>query len=505
MQRAVLDYLYNQGGLTLIAYPGEKEIDFEALQKFALALNAGARFIVIDLSCRYRGTAPVTTDDLFQKPIGEKGIELLTQVEEGHGYITPKIGHVPEDENSFRNFFHNIEQIKQKISHVIAVLPTDEINGGCDRILTISRLLILSANNATTAAGYLADAKNVGKCAILWDVPEKPDKKKHPSVSKAVKKSPFKLKAFKGKRFKEHPEDFVHVVGNLHKMSILKKNPIDGIPKIFLVLFPLFLVLAFMLPFAKVTKVTATISNERNRIQERNSLSVAPSFEFTFDGKETMQRIGRYAIGRFNAIITTDKMIQQYVETTLEENNYPTNSWRVENFNIPPEGTVIRFSRPDNLGQEAADSIGAAWKYWTSIVSDSIAYLTEFYYREATAKHRLHHGIDLASKKGARILAPFSARAWTSRDKNGGTIIGLVREKDVILFMHCDQLLYLDGQEVMPGDPIATIGVTGRTTGPHAHIVTGLISKNGDKTIGGVKYKVIDPMKWFYMFKPTPP
>lgn len=505
MQRAVLDYLYNQGGLTLIAYPGEKEIDFEALQKFALALNAGARFIVIDLSCRYRGTAPVTTDDLFQKPIGEKGIELLTQVEEGHGYITPKIGHVPEDENAFRNFFHNIEQIKQRISHVIAVLPTDEINGGCDRILTISRLLILSANDATTAAGYLADAKNVGKCAILWDVPEKPDKKKHPSVSKAVKKSPFKLKAFKGRRFKEHPEDFAHVVGNLHKMSILKKNPIDGIPKIFLVLFPLFLVLAFMLPFAKVTKVTATISNERNRIQERNSLSVAPSFEFTFDGKETMQRIGRYAIGRFNAIITTDKMVQQYVETTLEENNYPTNSWRVENFNIPPEGTVIRFSRPDNLGQEAADSIGAAWKYWTSIVSDSITYLTEFYYREATAKHRLHHGIDLASKKGARILAPFSARAWTSRDKNGGTIIGLVREKDVILFMHCDQLLYLDGQEVMPGDPIATIGVTGRTTGPHAHIVTGLISKNGDKTIGGVKYKVIDPMKWFYMFKPTPP
>ena len=505
MQRKVLDYLYNQGGLTLVAYPGEKEIDFDALQKFALALNAGARFLVVDLSCKYHGSAPVSTDDLFARPIGEKGIDALTQVDEGCGYITPKIGRVSDDENAFRNFFHNIEQIKQKIPHVVAVLPTDEINGGCDRILTISRLLILSANSAATASSYLADAKNVGKCAILWDVPEKPDKKKHPSVAKAVKRSPFKLKGFKGKRFKENPEEFTHVVGNLHKMGILKKNPIDGIPKIFLMLFPLFFLLAFMLPFAKVTKVTATISNERNRIQERNALSVAPSFEFTFDGKETMQRIGRYAIGRFNAIITTEKMVQQYVETTLEENNYPTNSWRVENFNIPPEGTVIRFSRPDNLGREAADSIGAAWKYWTSIVSDSIAYLTEFYHRDATQSHRLHHGIDLASKKGARILAPFSAKAWTSRDKNGGIIIALVREKDVILFMHCDQLLYLDGQEVMPGDPIATIGVTGRTTGPHAHIVTGLISKNGDKSIGGVKYKVIDPMKWFYMFKPTPP
>ena len=201
MQRKVLDYLYNQGGLTLVAFPGETEIDFEALQKFALALNAGARFVVIDLSSRYHGTAPISTDDLFLKPLGEKLIDELTQLDDGCGYITPKIGHVPEDENSFRNFFHNIEQIKKKIPHVIAVLPTDEINGGCDRILSICRLLILSANSAATASNYLADAKNIGKCAILWDVPEKPDKKKYPTIAKAVKRSPFKLKKLKGCRF----------------------------------------------------------------------------------------------------------------------------------------------------------------------------------------------------------------------------------------------------------------------------------------------------------------
>lgn len=504
MQRKVLDYLYNQGGLTLIAYPGESKINFEALQKFALALNAGARFIVVDLSTKYHGDAPITSDDLFQKILTEKDLENFT-IEDGCGYVLPKLGNIPEDEASFRVFFHNLELLKKKVPHIVAILPSDEFTEGCERILSIARLFILSATDSDEAAAYLTDVKNPGKIPLLWCVPVKPNRKKFPKVAKAVCKNKVSSRELKGKNFAEHPEDYVQIVKNLHKIHILKKNPIEGFSKLFLMLLPLFLIIAFAIPFAKVTKVEASISNGRDRIQERNHLSVAPSFEFTFNGTETMQRIGRYAIGRFSAIITTERMVQQYVETTLEENGYPTNSWKQDKFNIPPEGTIIKFSRPDNLGREAADSIGAAWKYWTSIVSDSIAYLTEFYHKNATSNIRLHHGIDLASKKGARILAPFSAKAWTSRDANGGTIIALVREKDVILFMHCDQLLYLDGQEVMPGDPIATIGLTGRTTGPHAHIVTGLVSKNGDKAIGGVKYKVIDPMEWFYKFKPTPP
>lgn len=504
MQRAVLNYLYGQGGLTLVATPGAEDVNFESLQKFALALNAGARFIVVDLSGKSKADAPISTDMLFQKALSEEDFNRL-KIEDGCGFVTPKLGVLPNDEASFRNFFHNIELLKKIVPHIVTFFPIDELNEACDRIMTIGRLLILSATDSYEAASYLEDSKNFSKIPLLWNVTIAPSRKKFPRVAKAIRKSPIPASIARKLDFSKHPEDFQKIAENLHKLHILKKNPVEGLPKLFLALFPLFILISMALPFCYVTKVESAISNARDRSQEVNSLSMAPSFNYTFDGKETMQRIGRYAIGRFSAVITNEKMVQQYVEATLEENGFPPKSWNTNNLNIPPEGTVIKFSRPENLGRATADSIGAAWKYWTSIVSDSISYITEFYYKNATASHRLHHGIDLASKKGARILAPFSAKAWTSQDKNGGTIIALVRKKDVILFMHCDQLLYLDGQEVMPGDPIATIGVTGHTTGPHAHIVTGIVSKNGTHSIGGVSYNIINPIDWFYKFKPSSP
>ena len=477
----------------------------EALQKFALALNAGARFVVIDFSGNrpFTGNAPFQTGDLSQKLLSHDEIEQISAIDGNVTFTGVKA--LPTTDVEVRTLYHNLHSLEKIAPQIVGIISTEQIEN-VGHLVSMARLLIVhvTEKSLNSAAAFIEDVKEAQETELLWLSRECPVRRKYPRARKAIRRSACATKEALALDIQKNPEELAKVIKKLHKISILKKNPLDGFPRIIRNLFPFLLLLAITAPFFFVTDIDRSDSNIRDRIQERNQLSVAPSFEYTFDGNETMQRIARYAIGRFDAIITNDKMIKNYVAKTLEDNGFGVTAWEKGSLNIPPKGTTLRFSRPDEIKRPAsADTIGAAWKYWTSVISDSIAYITEFYHEVATATQRKHNGIDVASRQGARILAPFGAKAWTSRDERGGVIIALVRKEDVILFMHCDKLLYLNGQEVMPGDPIATVGTTGHTTGPHAHIVTGLVSKKGQKRIGNVRYNVIDPIKWFYKFKPT--
>jgi murein DD-endopeptidase MepM/ murein hydrolase activator NlpD len=503
MQRQVLDYLYAQGELVFAVFPGSPA-PCEALEKFALALNAGASFVVFDFSQKRESNTGIPLKDLFTRILSNDELQSLEGAKQA-GLVFAGFGTLDITEEHFRTFYHNLQLIKKMVPHTVGILPGDDPTVIDEKILEIAKIVLVGGPNADEAAAFIEDCAALRKKNILWLLEKMPEKKRFPKCVKAIRKGSSKdiRKKVKG-GIEGAGETLANCVQWILKEEILKKNPMEGLSRLFRNLFPLFLLVALLVPFIYPTTIETTHSNMRDRIPERNKLSVAPSFDYTFDGKENLRRIARYAIGRFNAVISDDNMIRQYLEETISENGYKGQGWESNMLAVPPQGTVIKFSRPDNLGKTAADSIGAAWKYWTSILSDSIAYITEFY-NERGIGGRKHNGIDIASRKGARILAPFSAKAYTSRDERGGVIMGLVREKDVMLFMHCDQLLYLDGQEVMQGDPIATVGMTGHTTGPHAHVVTGVIDKRGNKRIGNVKYKVIDPIAWYYKFKPNTP
>lgn len=83
---------------------------------------------------------------------------------------------------------------------------------------------------------------------------------------------------------------------------------------------------------------------------------------------------------------------------------------------------------------------------------------------------RPHFGIDIAAPTGTPVIAPAGGRVTLAHQGmffSGATLIidhghGLSSS-----FLHLDRILVQKGQSVRQGEKIATVGATGRVTGPH--------------------------------------
>jgi murein DD-endopeptidase MepM/ murein hydrolase activator NlpD len=159
-------------------------------------------------------------------------------------------------------------------------------------------------------------------------------------------------------------------------------------------------------------------------------------------------------------------------------------------------GDTLRLKLP-KFNNQHHKSTHSAWAFFTGMLNDSIAYITELYNVKETSSERKHDGIDIGARKGTRILAPFSGIAWAMESERGGLMIALVKDDDILIFMHCNQRFYLSGQSVMEGDPIASVGTSGHTTGPHVHLATGKITPSGERNFGAFRYNMLDPIDWY--------
>ena len=91
---------------------------------------------------------------------------------------------------------------------------------------------------------------------------------------------------------------------------------------------------------------------------------------------------------------------------------------------------------------------------------------------------RLHSGIDLANDVGTQIRAARSGRVIHAGWYSGyGTTVVIEHEQGYItLYGHLSEAIVQDGQYIKGGQPIAYMGSTGNSTGPHLHFE---VRKNG--------------------------
>ncbi len=88
-----------------------------------------------------------------------------------------------------------------------------------------------------------------------------------------------------------------------------------------------------------------------------------------------------------------------------------------------------------------------------------------------TGKTISHYGIDLAAEEGSDIVAAADGTVYkVSFDTYNGNYIVLVHENgEMTYYLHCKEITAKEGDRVTRGAQIATVGKTGRATGPVLH------------------------------------
>ena len=88
-----------------------------------------------------------------------------------------------------------------------------------------------------------------------------------------------------------------------------------------------------------------------------------------------------------------------------------------------------------------------------------------------TAERDIHMGLDIAAPIGTPIYAPADGVVIFSSNKDGfGNFVMIAHGFGIVSrYGHNAENLVQPGQRISRGDQVATVGMSGRTTGPHLH------------------------------------
>lgn len=89
-----------------------------------------------------------------------------------------------------------------------------------------------------------------------------------------------------------------------------------------------------------------------------------------------------------------------------------------------------------------------------------------------TKKRRLHNGIDLRASIGTETFAMLPGIITTiGRDRSRGNYVIIRHGNYIVTYCHLSRILVRQGQMVEPGEAVGLVGSTGRSTGPHLHLM----------------------------------
>ncbi len=81
-----------------------------------------------------------------------------------------------------------------------------------------------------------------------------------------------------------------------------------------------------------------------------------------------------------------------------------------------------------------------------------------------------HKGIDIAASQGTNIQSAIEGQVEEATSNSEyGKFVKIRKDEVLTVYAHCETLKVSKGNNVKQGDVIATVGSTGKSTGPHLH------------------------------------
>lgn len=223
-------------------------------------------------------------------------------------------------------------------------------------------------------------------------------------------------------------------------------------------------------------------------------------FRHTFGKNESMYRIGKFAYSWLGGKVPSQQEVARYVKDMVNIYNLTRveNESPIVNADNAVEGASVSFYPPAGILTSESRQIVPVYRYFMRLVEDEYPVVTGDWCERGTGGGQPHYGMDVAGELGSKIMSPIDGEAVIKEDPTSGRVIGVVKDKEVVFFCHTDKRFFKSGSRIKAGQPIATIGLTGRTTGPHVHIGYAIRSQSkSDISFGKYRYLVTDP-KFFY-------
>ena len=153
---------------------------------------------------------------------------------------------------------------------------------------------------------------------------------------------------------------------------------------------------------------------------------------------------------------------------------------------------------PRSIAASNYSKNGAAHKSESHVVLPVLGEISSAYgWRKDpfTGKRDFHHGIDIASPSGSEVFATGAGRVVFNGWKEGYGRMVEIEHKDGLstIYAHNSKNLVKEGERVDRYQPIALVGNSGKSTGPHLHYE---VRENGEP-INPTKLTHIGVRRWY--------